>query len=428
MSSIRSTIMSRALHLRFSMRVADPASSLIRKSTPLTVLFSLFAFLTHAQTVDLVLERGFRSDVTIPISDLDKLSLEYARMPYYLANDLNFAARVRNLGPDSATNVQVNVQVDLNGTGQGSFSSVVLPFLAPGAVDTLVIDADWSSSGGTGEASLAFSVSSNEVDPDIMNNHDTVTIDVNSYVRYSRTGGGWIGTAGNCYQGCIIGTRYEVLSEFSICAISCVVPNTPGMLGAILIGNLLDEDFNLLAISSDYEVVASQLSNPGEEITIWIYIGSVQLEAGHDYYAAVEMYATDSVRIGTREVGPDSTSILYDSNLGTWTYIPEIPMIGIGEGCGWINELPEHGLALSQNSPNPCNTTTRIPFSMTQASEITFELLNAQGQVVKSYERGRYGPGEHQLQLDIQDLPSGIYSYSVRADLVSQSRRMVVLR
>ena len=395
-----------------------------------SVLFAIVACSAFAQYADLALVRGFRSNVTITLSDLSQRSLEYARMPVDLAQDLNFSAHVQNIGSDTATNVTVSVEVLMSGTAQGVFDSATLPMLPPGEGDTLVIDAGWNAS-TEGDVLLVFTIDSDQVDTVTGNNVDSAWINVNTYEHYSRTAGTWTTTAGGYYQWSMVGTRYEAVIDQMVCAVTCVIPNTTDMVGSAVVGYLLDDDFNTIVSSEEYFVLPNDLSDPGEEKQIVLLIGFEQLSAGNDYYAAVEMYGNDTVAIGATDTGPDTSIFSIDPDTWNFEYIPVIPMVGLvyRYWCvGGNEEVHAPDVQLLLNRPNPCSENTSIDLDLTSAVKIQLDLRNANGALIRSIELGMTPPGHHSVDLDVRNLPNGIYSYSITTDKAILSRRMVVLR
>jgi hypothetical protein len=84
-----------------------------------------------------------------------------------------------------------------------------------------------------------------------------------------------------------------------------------------------------------------------------------------------------------------------------------------------VEGMPEVSLA-SQNTPNPAAETTSITITLPEAStQTTFRLLNTQGEVVMTLDKGALAAGSHAVAVDVSSLPSGSYLYQVRAHLSS---------
>jgi hypothetical protein len=93
--------------------------------------------------------------------------------------------------------------------------------------------------------------------------------------------------------------------------------------------------------------------------------------------------------------------------------------------------IPE-SFTLSQNHPNPFNPETEFELSLPNTSEWSVQILNIQGQVVKSY-AGSSSAGVVRLRWDATDdsgsrVASGIYFYRAIAGSHSETRKMVLLK
>jgi len=101
----------------------------------------------------------------------------------------------------------------------------------------------------------------------------------------------------------------------------------------------------------------------------------------------------------------------------------EISALGISD----IQNHPE-GVMLSQNYPNPFNPVTQIPFALAQPGNISLELFDINGKLVKKLQSGYLQAGTHSYQLDASALSSGIYFYRLSTPNVTLSRQLVLLR
>jgi len=84
--------------------------------------------------------------------------------------------------------------------------------------------------------------------------------------------------------------------------------------------------------------------------------------------------------------------------------------------------------ALSQNYPNPFNAQTRIAFELARAGEVTLEVFDITGRLVRRLVDGRIAEGTHEISLDARDLPSGVYVYRLAAGEVIEAKKMILIR
>jgi len=85
-----------------------------------------------------------------------------------------------------------------------------------------------------------------------------------------------------------------------------------------------------------------------------------------------------------------------------------------------------NGMLLHQNVPNPADGTTTIRFELAQPRTVAVELRDLQGRLIQSIEAGRLPAGEHSTAFDVSALQAGIYSYTLVADGMRMTKKMVV--
>jgi len=61
------------------------------------------------------------------------------------------------------------------------------------------------------------------------------------------------------------------------------------------------------------------------------------------------------------------------------------------------------------NYPNPFNPTTTIAFFLPEAGDVTLEIYNLKGQLVKQLIDEKKSAGKHTIEWDGQNAASGIY-------------------
>jgi hypothetical protein len=83
---------------------------------------------------------------------------------------------------------------------------------------------------------------------------------------------------------------------------------------------------------------------------------------------------------------------------------------------------------LGQNYPNPFNAETRIAFDLARAGEVTLEVFDITGRLVRRLVDGSIAEGTHEISLDARDLPSGVYVYRLAAGEIIEARKMILIR
>ncbi len=85
-------------------------------------------------------------------------------------------------------------------------------------------------------------------------------------------------------------------------------------------------------------------------------------------------------------------------------------------------------IILMQNHPNPFNAATTIEFTLPEEAEVGLLVYNILGQKIATLFDGRRPAGNYSLTWNAVDYPSGIYFARLKADLYSQSIKMILLK
>jgi hypothetical protein len=107
---------------------------------------------------------------------------------------------------------------------------------------------------------------------------------------------------------------------------------------------------------------------------------------------------------------------------GTYKYSKEIE----------VELNPVFEFALEQNYPNPFNPSTTISFSLPEKSNVTINIYNIIGELVKTLANNAFNAGYQSVKLDAAGLTSGVYIYRIEAKGESRtfvsSRKMLLLK
>ena len=83
---------------------------------------------------------------------------------------------------------------------------------------------------------------------------------------------------------------------------------------------------------------------------------------------------------------------------------------------------------LQQNYPNPFNPVTKIKYSIPEDGFIKLAVYNLLGQEVAIIVNEHKNAGSFEFEFNAEDLPSGIYIYSLETINFKASRKMILLR
>lgn len=88
--------------------------------------------------------------------------------------------------------------------------------------------------------------------------------------------------------------------------------------------------------------------------------------------------------------------------------------VGISNNNG-NNSVPFRN-TLKQNYPNPFNPSTEISYDLIMSTNVVIDIYDIQGKYVQRLKYAREGPGTFSVKWDAENLPSGVYYYSLRTD------------
>jgi hypothetical protein len=98
-----------------------------------------------------------------------------------------------------------------------------------------------------------------------------------------------------------------------------------------------------------------------------------------------------------------------------------------------IDPVPSPALTLDQNFPNPFNPATRITFSLGEAGHARLDLFDASGRLVRTLIDSELAAATHEVTWNGRDqagrsVASGVYFYSLKANGMHETRKMILLR
>ncbi|MEA2077263.1 MAG: T9SS type A sorting domain-containing protein [Candidatus Marinimicrobia bacterium] len=83
---------------------------------------------------------------------------------------------------------------------------------------------------------------------------------------------------------------------------------------------------------------------------------------------------------------------------------------------------------LSQNYPNPFNGISRIYFHLPYDSQVRIDIFDLKGAVINTPVHSMFRSGEHYFDLDMQNIPSGVYIYRLSNNTEMISKKFVYMK
>ena len=84
--------------------------------------------------------------------------------------------------------------------------------------------------------------------------------------------------------------------------------------------------------------------------------------------------------------------------------------------------------SLGKNYPNPFNPLTNIDYEINKDSQITLDLYDIRGTHIKNLINEKKSAGSHQFLLDAKQLSSGVYFYTMVANGITRTEKLVLMK
>ncbi|MBU1650750.1 matrixin family metalloprotease [bacterium] len=166
--------------------------------------------------------------------------------------------------------------------------------------------------------------------------------------------------------------------------------------------------------------------NLGGGLTIFralsIYIASTVPNGTYDYYLRVGDYSWNIIDEDSFEFYKygDFDGIPVENSYTTW-------WDDGAEGIVVVPVVPDH-FQVSSVYPNPFNPETTIAFDLPEASHVSLQVYNVNGQLVSDLLEGSMEAGAYKAAWNASSQPSGTYLYRLTSDLGTVSGKMVLVK
>ena len=410
---------------------------------------------------DLVLREGWDYDLKMnhwQVSLQDERTNDHAGFFYMMPKTQilpigGFEASATNYGDLDLNNVYFNVTINKNGQEQFNASTQKVRYLFFGdPADTMAIEQTYTPV-DFGHYELVMGMYSDDAEQVPENNIEKFFFHVTDSV-FARTPdvseadeSPWRSYYQYTHEGDYMGVEFNPVTDVEASSVSVYIARAN-----------LDADFAvaLLEITEEggEETIVELLSSETMRVdsTIlkngWITIPLEKdgvgefMKAGKRYIAAVQFwtYITEdnlinrgnTFWIGSTRSYPGSFDkqwwfSSYENNWTQGSSYNKMIRLNINNHDNRIDgiELAESSLMLGQNYPNPAQHSTTIPYSLDQTGDVILRISDLTGRKVLEETFKNQPAGEHQVNLDLSKLESGVYSYSLTAGGLTQFRKLV---
>jgi len=129
---------------------------------------------------------------------------------------------------------------------------------------------------------------------------------------------------------------------------------------------------------------------------------------------------------------PDIRDHLLDSLWGLGTTLSDIGAFGGSDSADvGIDDNTDNvplAFSLMQNYPNPFNPGTTIGFTLAYSQPVSLRVYDILGREIATLIDGQTAAGRYNIRFDANNLPSGMYFYTLQAGNHSESRSMILLK
>lgn len=100
----------------------------------------------------------------------------------------------------------------------------------------------------------------------------------------------------------------------------------------------------------------------------------------------------------------------------------------VNTATGLSNGLRTDNMLLEQNYPNPFSQTTTFRYTLKEAGNVMFRIMDLAGKLINVRTDANQAPGNHTLEVNASDLSAGIYYVQMITNGVTSVRKMMVIK
>jgi hypothetical protein len=366
------------------------------------------------------------NDMKVTNTYYGSVGLHYYQIPEAQIAPIDMSVNVENTGINTQTGVYLSADETVVGTFSDVSPTASIPFEG---TDSLAINSTFTPP-GVGNYSIEFNLMNDDVD-DVPANNQIASYDfeVGPFI-YARDNGTVDGSiSGSYYQAEPIlepGTLYDIFTAADLQGID-VTFGASQVDGVEVYGRVYEATPTEYVLISETDIYTSTAADAGSEVTL-LFPASVPLEAGKTYVASVGAFTSEMIVAAAGESEP-GTSITY-GDLGSgdgWYIEPNTPMIRMNfSTTASVENNETSNLNVSQNFPNPFSNETTVEYSLENASEVSYTVVDLAGNTILDVNEGNVSAGKHAITIDGSSLANGVYYFIMNAGGAQTTHKMIV--
>jgi hypothetical protein len=357
--------------------------------------------------------------------------LDYYYIPFSQLTEIYFSGTTENFGNLVQTGAKLNVEISNAGTFFGTSVPIDLDLFT---TDSFNCATSFIPS-ASGEYEIKYWMDSDNPEQETRNDtlYSLFAVTDNLYGRHNGLPSSTIANvATNIGNPFMIGNTMDFFGDDNFDQVIVAVSSNPTNIGKLIFAQIMklqeDGSYTLVARTPDHKITASE--NGGfvelcfEEVFEVNYGETFLILAGH--------YGGDSeVRFRLAQPVDEGTVLGYTFEATEPFFLtqPNAVVLNLNMAyCYGAIEEQNSTFSIDQNTPNPCNETTILPYNLTQPGDVKILITDLTGKIIFQETLENRTIGANIFQLNTENFPAGTYSYTFIINGESLTKKMVVVK
>lgn len=368
------------------------------------------------------------NDISTSSLNYGTAGLFYHQIPVAQIAAIESAVVVKNEGLNDLTNVVLTAEE----TAAGYVSTSAPVSLASETEDSVVVQAPFTPT-NQGDYQIDFSISSDATD-DVPSNNQlkpyrfVVGLDIyardsstqaENGTRYGQTSGANRTPAKTIEPG----NAFDIFADADLTGIDFQLGNIISE-GSLVYGTLYDTNLDPVP-GGETQPYTVQAGDENSYHTL-VFENPVSLTAGETYVVAVKSFDVD-FSVATAGASLPQTSFVFYASDDEWFYTTSTPVVRMNFDPTLSVENNElSNMNVSANYPNPFANETTVEFSLKEAADVSYSVVDLTGKVLTEVTKGNTLAGDHAITIDGSSFANGVYYLNLKAGESTVTRKIVV--